>query len=141
MNYLYLKIFFPGNGLTILALLKCQRLRKHATTKFLISLTFSDLLFCMFSMPLTASRYLNKEWIFGVTMCQVFAFIFYSNITVSMLSMILMTLNRYVLITFQHLYTKIYKTHWICLQLLLAWGISFMIMVYEYNIFLFIMKV
>lgn len=118
-----------GNLLTIVALLKSEKLRRHATTSFLLSLTFSDLLFCAISMPMTSVRYFNKAWTFGDALCKVFPFIFYSNIAVSMLSMILMTLNRYILITFQHLYQKFYKCKYICLQLALAWGLAFLIMV------------
>ena len=34
----------PGNLLTVVALLRCQKLRSHATTAFVISLAASDLL-------------------------------------------------------------------------------------------------
>lgn len=118
-----------GNLLTIIALLKCERLRKHATTAFLLSLTFSDLLFCAIMMPMQAVRYYHQAWTFGDFLCQVFPFVFYSNVCVSMLSMILMTINRYILITFQHLYPRIYQNKFIFLQLFLAWFISFLIMV------------
>lgn len=118
-----------GNLLTIVALLKCERLRKHATTAFLLSLTFSDLLFCAIMMPMQAVRYYHQAWTFGDFLCQVFPFVFYSNVCVSMLSMILMTINRYILITFQHLYPKIYQAKFIVLQLFFAWFISFLIMV------------
>lgn len=120
---------FSGNLLTIVALLKCERLRKHATTAFLLSLTFSDLLFCAIMMPMQAVRYYYQAWTFGDFLCQVFPFVFYSNVCVSMLSMILMTINRYILITFQHLYARIYQPKFIFLQLFSAWFISFLIMV------------
>lgn len=112
-----------------MALLKCERLRKHATTSFLLSLTFSDLLFCAIMMPMQAVRYYYRAWTFGDFLCQVFPFVFYSNVCISMLSMILMTINRYILITFQHLYPKIYTTKLIVIQLFFAWFIAFLIMV------------
>jgi hypothetical protein len=120
---------FTGNSITIIALLKCERLRKHATTSFLLSLTFSDLLFCAIMMPMQAVRYYYRAWTFGDFLCQVFPFVFYSNVCVSMLSMILMTINRYILITFQHLYPKIYTVKLIIVQLFSAWFIAFLIMV------------
>ena len=40
-----------GNLLTIVALLKCQKLRSHATTMFVISLAIMDLLFCTINLP------------------------------------------------------------------------------------------
>lgn len=100
-------------------------------TAFLLSLTFSDLLFCAIMMPMQAIRYYHRQWTFGDFLCQVFPFVFYSNVCVSMLSMILMTINRYILITFQHLYPKIYQQRFIILQLFCAWFISFLIMVSE----------
>ncbi|KAL7030087.1 hypothetical protein ACKWTF_006512 [Chironomus riparius] len=117
-----------GNLLTIIALLKCERLRKHATTSFLLSLTFSDFLFCAIMMPMQAVRYYYQAWTFGDFLCQIFPFVFYSNVCISMLSMILMTINRYILITFQHLYPKIYTTKLIIVQLFCAWFIAFLIM-------------
>ena len=48
---------FAGNLLTVVALLRCQKLRVHATTAFVISLAVSDLLFSAINLPLTASRY------------------------------------------------------------------------------------
>ena len=45
-----------GNLLTVVALLRCQKLRAHATTAFVISLAASDLLFSAINLPLTASR-------------------------------------------------------------------------------------
>ena len=50
-------IMSPGNLLTVVALLRCQKLRSHATTAFVISLAASDLLFSAINLPLTASRY------------------------------------------------------------------------------------
>lgn len=59
MRHLFIHIFL-GNLITIIALLQHQKLRGHATTAFVLSLCISDLLFCSFSMPLTAVRYINK---------------------------------------------------------------------------------
>lgn len=135
LTFAVIVTILSGNLLTIVALLKCERLRKHATTAFLLSLTFSDLLFCAIMMPMQAVRYYYQAWTFGDFLCQVFPFVFYSNVCVSMLSMILMTINRYILITFQHLYPKIYQQKFIILQLFCAWFISFLIMVsFEVNL-------
>ncbi len=46
----------PGNLLTVVALLRCPKLRTHATTAFVISLAASDLLFSAVNLPLTAVR-------------------------------------------------------------------------------------
>lgn len=59
-----------GNLLTVVALLRCPKLRSHATTLFVISLAISDLLFAAVNLPLTASRYVQEEWVLGATVCR-----------------------------------------------------------------------
>lgn len=85
---------FLGNLVTFLALIQCPKLRKHATTAFVLSLSVSDLLFCMVNLPLTASRYIYEKWIFGAVLCQMFPVFFYGNVAVSVLSMVAITINR-----------------------------------------------
>ncbi|KAJ8980572.1 hypothetical protein NQ317_018699 [Molorchus minor] len=46
-----------GNFVTVLALIRCPKLRAHATTAFVLSLCISDLIFCALNLPLTAVRY------------------------------------------------------------------------------------
>lgn len=58
-NYYFIFLCL-GNLITILALLRCSKLRSHATTAFVLSLCISDLLFCTISLPLTAVRYINE---------------------------------------------------------------------------------
>uniref|UniRef100_A0A1B0CGF8 G-protein coupled receptors family 1 profile domain-containing protein n=2 Tax=Lutzomyia longipalpis TaxID=7200 RepID=A0A1B0CGF8_LUTLO len=77
-----------GNLITILALLRCPKLRSHATTAFVLSLCISDLLFCSMSLPLQAIRYTWQKWTLGETLCHVFPVILYGNVAVSLLSMI-----------------------------------------------------
>jgi hypothetical protein len=80
-----------------LALSRCAKLRSNATTKFVISLCASDLIFCGFNLPLTAARYIEEEWIFGDALCSLFPFFFYSNVAASLLCMVAITVNRLVL--------------------------------------------
>ena len=67
---IYFFISFSGNLLTVVALLRCPKLRSHATTMFVISLAMSDLLFSTINLPLTASRYIHEDWKLGVPMCR-----------------------------------------------------------------------
>ncbi|XP_066997330.1 protein trapped in endoderm-1 isoform X2 [Anabrus simplex] len=118
-----------GNLVTALALLRCSKLRQHTTTAFVISLCVSDLLFCSINLPLTASRYINEAWVLSPTTCKLFPFFFYGNVAASLLSMVGITLNRYMLISCHTLYNKLYTPCYICLMLLFAWGFSFSMMV------------
>ncbi|XP_016949585.1 protein trapped in endoderm-1 [Drosophila biarmipes] len=117
-----------GNLITLLALLKSPTIREHATTAFVISLSISDLLFCSFSLPLTAVRFFQESWTFGTTLCKIFPVIFYGNVAVSLLSMVGITLNRYILIACHSRYSQIYKPKFITLQLLFVWAVSFLLL-------------
>lgn len=76
--------------------MRYTRLRRQATTAFVISLCISDLIFSGVNLPLTASRYLSQAWILGETLCQIFPMFFYGNVAVSLLSMVAITINRSV---------------------------------------------
>ncbi|KAK0168605.1 hypothetical protein PV327_002384 [Microctonus hyperodae] len=114
-----------GNLVTVIALLKYTRLRRHATTAFVISLSISDLIFSAVNLPLTASRYLNEAWVLGETLCQIFPLFFYGNVAVSLLSMVAITINRYVLISKSDIYARLYTNRGITIMLILIWVVSF----------------
>ncbi|CAH2981513.1 unnamed protein product [Chilo suppressalis] len=118
-----------GNLITTIALLMHPKLRGHVTTMFVLSLCVSDLLFCGINLPLTASRFIHQRWTLGETMCQMFAFVFYGNEAVSLLSMVAITINRYTLIAYYDMYAQIYTPTKIWIQLLLIWLVSFGLMV------------
>ncbi|KAF7267573.1 trapped in endoderm 1 [Rhynchophorus ferrugineus] len=117
-----------GNLVTVLALIRCPKLRNHATTAFVLSLCISDLLFCTVNLPLTAARYIYEKWILGDALCKLFPVFFYGNVAVSVLNMVAITLNRYILISCYEYYSKLYSKISICMQLLCTWGTAFLIM-------------
>ncbi|XP_053607010.1 protein trapped in endoderm-1 isoform X2 [Plodia interpunctella] len=118
-----------GNLITTIALLMHPKLRTHVTTMFVLSLCVSDLVFCSINLPLTAHRYIHQQWGLGERLCQMFAFVFYGNEAVSLLSMVAITINRYTLIAYYDLYSQIYTAAKIWVQLLLIWIVSFGFMV------------
>ncbi|KAF4532827.1 hypothetical protein B566_EDAN002678 [Ephemera danica] len=126
---LFTIIGVAGNLVTVLALLRCSKLRQHATTAFVVSLCVSDLMFCSINLPLIAARYIYEEWIFGDTMCMLFPFFLYGNVAVSLLSMVAITINRYILIACHSLYDRLYTKRYIFLMILFAWLFSFSMMI------------
>ncbi|XP_078052264.1 trapped in endoderm 1 [Augochlora pura] len=114
-----------GNLVTVIALLKYTRLRRHATTAFVISLSISDLIFSAFNLPLTASRFLREAWVLGKTLCKIFPLLFYGNVAVSLLSMVAITINRYILISRPDVYAQLYTTKRIIIMLIAIWTVSF----------------
>ncbi|XP_076289496.1 trapped in endoderm 1 [Lasioglossum baleicum] len=117
-----------GNLVTVIALLKYTRLRRHATTAFVISLSISDLIFSAVNLPLTASRFLREAWVLGETLCKIFPLLFYGNVAVSLLSMVAITVNRYILISRSEMYAQLYTTKRIIIMLITIWTVSFSIL-------------
>ena len=96
-----------GNLLIILAFYVNKELRKHATTKFVISLAISDFLLCSINAPSNAILYFrDKEY--ELKICQLLTFFFYANGAVSLLNLVLITFNQYILICHNDKYQKIY---------------------------------
>ncbi|XP_067137684.1 G-protein coupled receptor moody-like [Centruroides vittatus] len=112
-----------GNLLTIIALLRCPRVRS-ATATFIISLCLADFLFCSINLPFSASRFIHQKWIHGDTLCVLFPFLRYANVGLSLLSITAITVNRYILISHQHLYDKIYRKRYIALMIVFVWTFS-----------------
>lgn len=114
-----------GNLLTVVALLKDKKLRQKPTTSFVISLALSDLLFCTINLPLTAVRYFQQRWTLGPVVCRIFPFFFYGNVAASLMSMVAITINRYVLIAYYSNYSKIYSRRNIFIMISAVWIFSF----------------
>merc|ERR1711981_887950 len=89
------------------------------------SLAVSDLLFSAINLPLTASRYVHEKWTLGPTLCRVFPFFFYGNVAASLMNMVAITVNRYVLISCHGYYTYIYSRLNILLMVVVVWAFSF----------------
>ncbi|XP_022902766.1 protein trapped in endoderm-1-like isoform X2 [Onthophagus taurus] len=116
------------NTVTIIALIRCPKLRLHATTFFVLSLSISDLLFCLINLPLMADRYIHQEWRMGDALCKVFPVILYGNVALSLLNMVAITVNRYIIISYYEYYSKLYSKLSIWIQLFAIWSVAFLIM-------------
>lgn len=89
-----------GNLITIIALLKCTKLRKQATTMFIINLTASDLIYSAVYLPLMSAKFYNGAWVLGDTLCRLFPVIIYGNAMLSYMSIVTISINRLVRILF-----------------------------------------
>lgn len=117
-----------GNSTTLFVLLKSRTIRRHATTPFLVSLAFSDLIFSSFNLPLLAHRFFHRDWTLSYNACVAFPFFMYSNVSVSSLSMMLISINRFVGIYFSNIMDKIFTPLKSWLSVLGLWAFSFIIM-------------
>lgn len=109
-----------GNSLTVIALLKCPKVRNVAAA-FIISLCVADCLFCVIVLPFNAFRFIQGTWTHGDVLCRLIPFLQYGNVGVSLLCIAMITINRYIMITHHSSYAKIYKPKWIAVMILFCW--------------------
>ncbi|KAK8718618.1 hypothetical protein OTU49_014599, partial [Cherax quadricarinatus] len=67
----------------------------------------------------------HESWVLGETLCRIFPFFFYGNVAASLLNMVAITINRYILIAHHGLYDRIYRSHYIYLMIAVVWLFSF----------------
>lgn len=84
-----------GNLLTIVALIRCPKVRNVAAD-FIISLCAADCLFCILVLPFMALRYIRGAWTHGDgLLCTFVPFVQYGNVGVSLLCIAMITINRW----------------------------------------------
>ncbi|MBN3316481.1 NPY1R protein, partial [Atractosteus spatula] len=71
---------------------------RNVTNIFIANLSCSDILVCIVCLPVTAIYTLMDHWIFGEALCKVTPFIQCMSVTVSILSLVLIALERHQLI-------------------------------------------
>lgn len=116
-----------GNFVSILALSKATKLR-NATTAFIVNLCIADLLFCSFSMPLSAVTFIEGKWTYGQFLCKFFPLVRYSNGAVSLFSVIAITVNRYILIVHPKIYPVIYTKRNMVIMIASIWVLSVLLL-------------
>ncbi|XP_061497903.1 G-protein coupled receptor moody isoform X1 [Anopheles gambiae] len=113
-----------GNLLTIVALLRCPKVRNVAAA-FIISLCIADCLFCIIVLPFNAMRFIQGTWMHGETLCTLITFMQYGSVGVSLLCITMISINRYIMIAHYSIYPKVYKTSWIMVMIVACWLFSY----------------
>lgn len=117
-----------GNFLTIMALVRCPRVR-NVTAAFIISLCVADFLFCVLVLPWEVSRFLAGRWIWGEGwICTLFPLLRYWNVAVSLLSIAMITINRYIMIAHFSVYKIVYRKVFIGLMIAFCWVFAFVML-------------
>ncbi|XP_050303886.1 G-protein coupled receptor moody-like isoform X2 [Anthonomus grandis grandis] len=113
-----------GNMLTLVALLRHSKIRTVAAA-FIASLCLSDLLLCFLVLPFAASQFFQGTWIHGDVFCKMVPTLRYGTVGVSLLSIASISINRYILIAWPHVYSKIYTKTTVILYISAIWIFSF----------------
>ncbi|KAL4715691.1 hypothetical protein ACJJTC_006270 [Scirpophaga incertulas] len=116
----FMLVGIPGNLITIIALSRCKKVR-NATAIFIINLSCSDLLFCVFNLPLAASTFWNRSWLYGRFLCRMFPMTKYALVAVSLFTVLAITINRYIIIAWPTLYIKLYSKRNMALMIIFIW--------------------
>ncbi|XP_059482548.1 G-protein coupled receptor moody-like [Neocloeon triangulifer] len=114
-----------GNLLTILVYSLTPKIR-NATAAFIVSLSFADLFFCIFVLPFSASRFIHGKWKYGDFVCKLYSFVEFGNVGVSLLFIMMISINRYVKIVHCQMYERIYTPLRTAAMIVFCWLVSFL---------------
>ncbi|XP_030051336.1 G-protein coupled receptor 84 [Microcaecilia unicolor] len=129
-----------GNIFTILAFM----LDKKLQTRFnllIINLTLADILYCTFLQPFSVDAYLHLYWRSGTTFCRVFGMLLFVSNSVSILTLCLIAVSRYLLIANTKLFDRIFTRVRMLLIILGTWVIGFASFAPLWNVFVLVQKV
>ena len=88
-----------GNTLVIVVVITNQQMRS-TTNVLILNLAVADLLFVIFCIPFTATDYVLPEWKFGLIVCQAVQYLIYVTSYVSIYTLILMSIDRFLAVVF-----------------------------------------
>ncbi|XP_004601902.2 G-protein coupled receptor 84 [Sorex araneus] len=112
-----------GNVLTLLALAIQPKLRTRFNL-LIANLTVADLLYCTLLQPFSVDSYLHLRWRTGPTFCRVFGFLLFTSNSVSILTLCLIALGRYLLIAHPKLFPRVFSAKGIVLALAGTWVVG-----------------
>lgn len=106
---LFINLFaLAGNTVLYLAIRRNPRLRRNTTNLFILSLACSDILMALLCMPFSAGVFIQGRWIYGQLVCQLQGVVFFVLAFVSLETMALVAVNRYVNVTKPAVYRRIF---------------------------------
>ncbi|MEQ2165477.1 hypothetical protein GOODEAATRI_017251, partial [Goodea atripinnis] len=82
----------------LICIITHRREKVNVTSIFICNLSFSDILVCVFCLPFTVIYTLMDHWVFGSLLCRLVPFVQCVSVTVSVLSLVFIALERHQLI-------------------------------------------
>ena len=117
-----------GNLLVCLAFCRNPSLRRSATNYFVLSLALADLFMAVLVMPLSVSASLANKWLTGDFGCQLVYVCGNSLTGTSLLTVMLIAVNRFLHITRPALFHKVYSKKYTVLMAISAWILPIVLM-------------
>ena len=88
-----------GNALVIIVVITNAQMRS-TTNMLILNLAVADLLFITLCVPFTATDYALNYWPFGLLWCQTVQYLIYATSYVSIYTLILMSIDRFMAVVF-----------------------------------------
>ncbi|XP_033822057.1 G-protein coupled receptor 84 [Periophthalmus magnuspinnatus] len=112
-----------GNLLTVFAFSLDPRLRTRFNV-LIVNLAMADLLYCTILQPISVDSYLHLHWRTGATWCRAFGFLLFVSNSVSIITLCLLAIGRYLLVAKRQLFDKVFSKHGVVLLVIFAWGLG-----------------
>lgn len=112
-----------GNVLTLLAFAIQPKLRTRFNL-LIVNLTLADLLYCTLLQPFSVDTYLHLHWRTGITFCRIFGFLLFTANSVSVLTLCLIAVGRYLLIAHPKLFPRVFSAKGMVLALVGTWVVG-----------------
>ncbi|XP_051015354.1 G-protein coupled receptor 84 [Acomys russatus] len=126
-----------GNVLTLLALAIRPKLRTRFNL-LIANLTLADLLYCTLLQPFSVDTYLHLHWRTGAIFCRVFGLLLFTSNSVSILTLCLIALGRYLLIAHPKLFPQVFSAKGIVLALVGSWVVGVASFAPLWNVFVLV---
>lgn len=126
-----------GNVLTLLALAIRPKLRTRFNL-LIANLTLADLLYCTLLQPFSVDTYLHLHWRTGTIFCRIFGLLLFTSNSVSILTLCLIALGRYLLIAHPKLFPQVFSAKGIVLALVGSWIVGVTSFAPLWNVFVLV---
>lgn len=115
-----------GNILVILSVV-CHRHLQTVTHYFIVNLAVADLLLMSMVLPFSATFEIQGYWLFGRIFCNIWAAVDVLCCTASIMSLCVISIDRYIGVSYPLRYPSIMTERRGLLALLCVWALSFVI--------------
>ncbi|XP_063152666.1 G-protein coupled receptor 84 [Candoia aspera] len=112
-----------GNVLTLLAYAADTKLQTRFNL-LIVNLTLADILYCTFLQPFSVDSYLHLYWRSGADFCRVFGMLLFVSNSVSILTLCLIAVSRYLLIANMAQFDRIFSRLGVVLIALGTWVVA-----------------
>lgn len=112
---------FIGNVLVLIAVMRNPHLRRIPTNVLIVSLAVSDIIMSATCMPVSVIVLIQGYWSLSSTLCQVHGFFFFVLAFVSLQTVALVALNRYVSVAKPSLYRSVFTYQRSKLMVIAIW--------------------